>query len=78
MLQSQGIGPVQRLDDRFPQLSSVVGSWHQVDHYFLSSHLHHTWGLSQLAEVIVIVPVIVVSFLEGLQCLVEKVADRDP
>ena len=78
MLQAQGIRAVQRLDDRFPQLASVVGSWHQVDHYFLSSHFQHSGGLSLLAEVIVVVPVIVVSFLEGLQCLVEEIADRDP
>ena len=77
MPQSQGIHPLQRLDDRFPQLSSVVGSWHQADHYFLRSHFHDSGGLSQLAEVIVVVPVIVVGFLEGLQCLVEEVADGD-
>ena len=78
MLQPQGIGGGQRLDDGCPEFSSVVGSWHEVDHYFFGSHFQHSGGLSQLAEVIVVVPVIVVSFLEGLRCLVEEIADRDP
>jgi len=45
-------GP-QRLGDRFPQFSCVVGSWHQVDHYF-SARTSITLGdFRQLAEVLV-------------------------
>ena len=37
MLQPQGLGGVQRLDDGFPELSSVMGSGHEVDHNYHSN-----------------------------------------
>ena len=77
MVQSFCVDPFQGLADDLPELATVVGSWQQMDHDLFYADFQHPWGLGQVAKVIMIVPVIVVSLLERLQRLVEQVPGGD-
>ena len=77
MLQSFGVDPLQGLVHDFSEPASVVGPGQEVNHDLFGADFQDAGGLGQVAKVIVIVPEIVVGFLERLQCLVEEVAGGD-
>jgi len=68
---------LQDFGNNSSQLRGVIDGGHQMRRDPLGPHLQHATGECQPPEVIVIIPVIVVRFLEGLQRSVEKIAHRD-
>ena len=78
MLQFFCVDPFQGLIHDLPQFPSVVGSGQEVDEDLFRTDFQYSRGLGEFSEMIMIIPVIVVSLLERLERLVEEIPGGHP